>query len=171
MTLGKRPEAFTLDLLAAEGGQVGAIYHAMSEPNLQRILSRDWVMIGSDSGCRAEGDPIGQGQPHPRTFGTFARVLGPLVRERHLFNLETAVRKMTGDPCRRLGLVDRGHLAPGFVADVVLFDPARVLDTASYQKPWGFPEGIHAVFVNGQLAIEHGLPTGVRAGRVIRRTC
>lgn len=166
---GQRPEAFALDLLAANGAQVGAIYHAMSESNLERILSQDWVMVGSDSGCRAVDDPIGPGLPHPRTFGTFVRILGPIVRESRLFGLETAVRKMTADPCRRLGLTDRGRLAPGYAADLVLFDPARVRDTATYEKPWSFPAGVHAVLVNGQLAVEEGIPTGVRAGRVVRR--
>jgi N-acyl-D-amino-acid deacylase len=162
------PESFALDLLAANGGQVGAIYHAMSAQNLERILSQHWVMIASDSGCRAADDTIGAGLPHPRTFGTFVRVLGPVVRETRLFRLETAVRKMTADPCRRLGLVDRGQLAPGYVADIVLFDPVRVSDTATYEKPWGFPTGVHTVLVNGQLAVEDGIPTGLRAGRVVR---
>lgn len=167
---GTRPEAFVLDLLAADGGQVGATYHAMSPANLDRILSRDWVMIGSDSGCRAVGDPLGRGIPHPRTFGTFVRTLGPLVRESRLFGLETAVRKLTGDPCGRLGLVDRGRLAPGFHADVVLFDPTRVRDAATYDDPWRFAEGVHWVLVNGQPAVEHGALTGARPGRVVRRS-
>jgi N-acyl-D-aspartate/D-glutamate deacylase len=76
---------------------------------------------------------------------------------------------MTWDPCRRLGLRDRGRLAPGAVADLVLFDPARVRDTATYEAPWGFAEGVHAVVVNGQVAVDQGVPTGVRAGRVVRR--
>ena len=164
-----RPEAFTVDLLAAEGGQVAALYHAMSGANLDRILSCDWVMIGSDSGCRTVGDSLGRGIPHPRTFGTFVRTVGPLVRESRLFSLETAIRKLTADPCRRLGLVDRGRLAPGFHADLVLFDPARVRDTATYEKPWSFPEGVYHVLVNGQLAVEDGGLTGARSGRVIRR--
>ena len=166
---GTHPAVFVIDLLAADRGHVGAIYHVMSESNLERILARDWVTIGSDSGCRAVGDPIGEGLPHPRTFGTFVRVLGPLVRDRGLFSLETAVRKMTADPCRRLGLIDRGRLVPGCFADLVLFDPTRVCDTASYERPWSFPEGVYAVLVNGQLAVEDGVPTGIRAGRVVRR--
>jgi len=163
------PAAFALDFLAADGGRVGAIFHAMSPANLERILARDWVMIASDAGCRAPGDGLGDGLPHPRAFGTFVRVLGPLVRDSRLFGLETAVRKMTADPCRRLGLADRGRLAPGFHADVVLFDPARVRDTATYGNPWSFPEGIDAVLVNGKIVVAGGAPTGARPGRVVRR--
>jgi N-acyl-D-amino-acid deacylase len=166
---GTSPAPFALDLLAAEAFRVEAIYHAMSESNLRQVLQREWVMIGSDSGCRAPGGLLGRGHPHPRTFGTFVRVLGPLVRDGRLFPLETAVRRMTWDPCRRLGLRDRGRLAPGAVADLVLFDPARVRDTATYEAPWGFAEGVHTVVVNGQVAVDQGVPTGVRAGRVVRR--
>ncbi len=166
---GVPPPAFALDLLAGDGGRVGAIFHAMSPANLERILTRDWVMIASDAGCRAPGDGLGDGLPHPRAFGTFTRVLGPLVRDSRLFGLEAAVRKMTADPCRRLGLADRGRLAPGFHADVVLFDPARVRDTATYTEPWSFPEGIHAVLVNGEIVVAGGAPTGARPGRVVRR--
>ncbi len=166
---GRAPGEFVLDLLAAEELRVEAIYHAMSEANLRAILARDWVMIGSDSGCRAPDGPLARGHPHPRTFGTFVRVLGPIVREARLFPREIAVRKMTADPCRRLGLADRGRLAPGCVADLVLFDPARVRDTATYEAPWGFAEGMRVVIVNGQLAVEDGLPTGIRAGRIVRR--
>jgi N-acyl-D-amino-acid deacylase len=164
-----RPEVFAVDLLAADGGTVAAFYHAMSDANLDRILARDWVMVGSDSGCRASGDPLGGGIPHPRTFGTFVRALGPLVRESRLFRLETAIRKLTADPCQRLGLVDRGRVAPGFHADLVLFDPAKIRDTATYERPWSFPEGVHHVLVNGQFAVEDGAVTGARSGYVLRR--
>lgn len=166
---GQTPGAFVLDLLAAEELRVEAIYFSMSETNLRRILSREWVMIGSDSGCRAPDGPLGRAHPHPRTFGTFVRVLGALAREERLLPLEGAVRKMTSDPARKLGLADRGRLAPGLAADLVLFDPVTVRDRATYETPWQFPEGIHAVLVNGQVAVEAGVPTGVRAGRVLRR--
>jgi N-acyl-D-aspartate/D-glutamate deacylase len=96
-------------------------------------------------------------------------VLGPLVRDAKWFPLEAAVRKMTGDPCRRVGLVDRGRVAPGSYADVVLFDATRVGDRATYEAPWAFPDGVHAVLVNGQLALDEGSPTGLRAGRVVHR--
>lgn len=166
---GQRPAVFVLDLLAAEELRVEAIYFSMSEANLRRILSREWVMIGSDSGCRSPDSPLGRGHPHPRTFGTFARVLGALAREERLFPLEVAIRKMTSDPARKLGLVDRGCLGPGLAADLVLFDPVAVRDRATYEAPWQFPEGIHAVLVNGRVAVEASTPTGVKAGGVLRR--
>ena len=163
------PLDFTLDLLHAEAVRVDAIFFAMSEENLRSILQKPYVMIGSDSGCRAHHGPLSGGRPHPRTFGTFARALGQYVRESKLFELPTAIRKMTSDPCRRAGLLDRGVLRPGYKADVVLFDPDRVRDRATYRDPVAYPEGIHTVFVNGVITVEAGQHTGARAGQVLRR--
>lgn len=126
-------------------------------------------MIGSDSGCRDHYGPLSQGRPHPRTFGTFARVLGQHVREEKLLDLPTAIRKMTGDPCRRFGIKDRGLIKPGFFADLVLFDPDRVKDTATYEEPIRYPEGVRYVLVNGVVTVEEGDHTHARAGKVIKR--
>jgi N-acyl-D-amino-acid deacylase len=167
---GQETLEFVLDLLYAEKTQVDAIYFVMSEENLRAILQKPYVMIGSDSGCRAHYGPLSTGRPHPRTFGSFARVLGHYARDERLFDLSTAIRKMTSDPCRRLGLADRGRLRPGYKADVVLFDPARVRDTASYEEPIRYPEGVHTVLVNGTVTVEAGQHTGARAGQVVRRT-
>jgi N-acyl-D-amino-acid deacylase len=167
---GQEPLPFVLDLLHEEQTRVEAIYFAMSEENLREILAKPYVMIGSDSGCRAHYGPLSTGRPHPRTFGTFARVLGHYAREARLFDLSTAIRKMTSDPCRRLGLTDRGWLRPGYVADIVLFDPDRVEDTATYEDPIRYPIGIHTVLVNGVVTVETGEHTGARAGRIVRRT-
>jgi N-acyl-D-aspartate/D-glutamate deacylase len=166
---GKEILTFVLDLLHEEKTQVDAIYFTMSEENLRAILRKPYVMIGSDSGCRAHYGPLSTGRPHPRTFGTFARVLGHYVREARLFDLPTAIRKMTSDPCRRLGLTDRGWLRPGYVADIVLFDPDRVQDTATYEEPIRYPVGVHTVLVNGVVTVEAGEHTGVRAGRIITK--
>ena len=166
---GKEMLSFVLDLLLEEKTQVDAIYFTMSEDNLRAILCKPYVMIGSDSGCRAHYGPLSTGRPHPRTFGTFARVLGHYAREAPLFDLSTAIRKMTSDPCRRMGVGDRGWLRPGYTADVVLFDPARVQDTATYEEPIRYPVGVHTVLVNGAVAVEAGEHTGVRAGRIVRR--
>ena len=132
---------------------------------------RQFLARGADRQCAylVTVYPLGGGIPHPRTFGTFVRALGPLVRESRLFRLETAIRKLTADPCRRLGLSDRGRVAPGFHADLVLFDPAKIRDTATYAQPWSFPEGVHHVLVNGELAVEGGAVTGTRSGYVLRR--
>jgi N-acyl-D-amino-acid deacylase len=160
---------FVLDLLIAEQMQVDAIFFTMCEENLEAILAQPYAMIGSDSGCRGHEGPLSHGRPHPRTFGTFPRVLGHFVRERQVLNLPTAVRKMTWEPCRKLGLLHRGRLQPGCVADLVLFDSATVSDRATYEAPIQYPIGIHHVFVNGIPVIEAGEHTGARPGRVVRR--
>ena len=166
---GKDTLDFVLDLLHAEKVQADAIYFVMSEENLRAILQKPYVMIGSDSGCRAHYGPLSTGRPHPRTFGSFARVLGHYARAERLFDLSTAIRKMTSDPCRRMGLADRGWLRPGCKADIVLFDPDGVRDVATYEDPIRYPEGIHTVLVNGIVTAEAGEHTGARAGRVVRR--
>jgi N-acyl-D-amino-acid deacylase len=165
----KAPIDFVLDLLIAERMQVDAIFFTMSEDNLDAILAKPYAMIGSDSGCRGHEGPLSRGRPHPRTFGTFPRVLGHYVRERRLLDLPTAIQKMTLDPCRKLGLMDRGRLAPGYVADLVLFDPATVSDRATYEAPIQYPAGIHSVFVNGVGVVEAGEHTGARPGRAVRK--
>jgi len=165
----KDPVDFVIDLLIREEARVEAIFFRMSEENLKRILEKPYVMIGSDSGCRDHYGPLSRGRPHPRTFGTFARVLGRYVREEKLLDLPTAIRKMTGDPCRRFGIKDRGLIKPGFFADLVLFDPDRVRDTATYEDPICYPEGVHYVLVNGVVTVEEGEHTTAKAGKVIRR--
>jgi N-acyl-D-amino-acid deacylase len=166
----KAPIDFVLDLLIAERMQVDAIFFTMCEDNLESILTRPYAMIASDSGCRGHEGPLSRGRPHPRTFGTFPRVLGHYVRERRLLDLPTAIQKMTWDPCRKLGLMDRGRLQPGCVADLVLFDPATVSDRATYEAPIQYPAGIHHVFVNGVAVVEAGEHTGARPGRAVRKT-
>jgi len=166
---GAGPVEFILDLLHEERNNVDAIYFTMSEENLRDILRKSYMMIGSDAGCRDHYGPLSRGRPHPRGFGTFARVLGHYARDEKLFDLPTAIRKMTWDPCRRLGLTDRGLLRPGFAADVVVFDPARIRDTATYEDPIKYPEGVEMVVVNGAVTVEGGQHTGARAGRMVRR--
>jgi N-acyl-D-amino-acid deacylase len=163
------PIDFVLDLLIAERMQVDAIFFTMSEDNLDAILAKAYAMIGSDSGCRGHEGPLSRGRPHPRTFGTFPRVLGHYVRERRLLDLPTAIQKMTLDPCRKLGLTDRGRLQPGCIADLVLFDPATISDRATYEAPIQYPVGIHHVFVNGVAVVEAGEHTGARPGRAVRK--
>ncbi len=140
-----------------------AIYFLMDEPDVQRILSFDETMIGSD------GIPSGD-KPHPRLWGTFPRVLGHYSRELGLFPLETAVWKMTGLTARNFGLADRGTVAVGQQADLVLFDAATIRDAATYEAPTTPAVGIHAVVVNGGVAWEGGRSTGVRRGQVLKRT-
>jgi N-acyl-D-amino-acid deacylase len=140
-----------------------AVYFMMDEADVRRILAFDETMIGSD------GIPLGP-KPHPRLWGTFPRVLGHYCRDVGLFPLETAVWKMTGLPARNFGLSDRGTVAPGQAADLVIFDAGTVADEATYDAPVRASAGIDAVFVNGELAWRAGAATGARAGQVLRRT-
>jgi N-acyl-D-amino-acid deacylase len=141
----------------------GAIYFAMSEADVDRIVSHPLSMIGSDGLAH-------DAHPHPRLWGTFARVLGRYVRQRGLLTLEAAVHKMTGLSARRFGLERRGRIAPGFHADLVTFDADTILDRATYQDPQRPPAGVKTVYVNGEVACEDGRMSGVRAGRVLRRS-
>jgi N-acyl-D-amino-acid deacylase len=140
----------------------GAIYHSISEQDMQRILVHPMTMIGSDG---LPHDP----RPHPRLWGTFPRVLGHFCRERQLFPLPQAVHKMTQMPAQRFGLPDRGVIREGCFADLVLFDPATIIDNATYADPIRTSHGIQGVWVNGVLSYKTDGPTGERCGRFIRR--
>ncbi|WP_175911073.1 N-acyl-D-amino-acid deacylase family protein [Burkholderia metallica] len=140
----------------------GAIYFVMDEADVERIIGHELAMVGSD------GLP-NDARPHPRLWGTFPRVLGEFSRERKLFPLEAAVRKMTGLTAEQFGIAERGRLAVGYYADLVVFDPARVIDRATFASPTLRPEGIEHVFVNGRAVLEHGRHTGVRPGLALRR--
>jgi N-acyl-D-amino-acid deacylase len=132
-----------------------------------RIMRHPATMIASDA---APGIPtFGKDVPHPRAYGTFARVLGVYVREKKVLTLEEAVRKMSAFPAQRLGLSSRGLIRPGMKADVVVFNPATVKDLATFEKPHQYAEGVSAVVVNGQLALADGKMTGARAGRALKR--
>jgi dihydroorotase/N-acyl-D-amino-acid deacylase len=155
--------ADTVLWIVEQGGCQG-IFHAIAEDDLVRILTHPATMIASDG----EIPIFGRASPHPRSYGTFVRVLGRYVRERGVLTLEDAVRKMTSFPAQRLGLTDRGVVRPGLVADLVLFDPSRVADRATFEQPHQYAEGIAAVIVNGEIVFEHGAMTPARPGRVLR---
>jgi N-acyl-D-amino-acid deacylase len=150
---------------AMERGGASAIYHVMDEADLERIMRHPHTMIASDGGLAQPGS----GHPHPRAYGTFPRVLGHYVRERGVIPLETAVRKMTGMPAELLGLADRGTIAEGMAADLVVFDARSVGDRATFEEPHQYPTGIEYVLVNGAVAVEGGEYRDARAGRVLRR--
>jgi N-acyl-D-amino-acid deacylase len=139
-------------------GGADVIGHTMLEPDVLTFYRQPWVMVASDGGL---------GSDHPRGAGTFPRVLGRFVREKKLFPLEEAIRKMTSLPARRVSLTDRGKIAPGMKADLVLFDPATVIDRSTFEEPRKLSEGIVWVAVNGQAVWEDGKPTGARPGRVL----
>lgn len=146
-----------------EQGGCSGIFHAMSEDDVVTILKYPGTMIASDG----EIPTFGQGSPHPRSYGTFARVLGVYVREQHVITLEDAIRKMTGLPGARLKLWDRGLLRPGMKADIAIFDPATVRDLATYTEPHQYAAGFSRVIVNGQIVFENGAMTAARPGRVL----
>ena len=139
------------------------VLHMMSEADVQTVLCHHSTMIGSD------GIPTLDGKPHPRLYNSFARVLGHYARDEGLMPIETAIHRMTGMSARKFGLTDRGAIRADAFADLVLFDPATVIDTGTYEDPNRYPEGIHRVFVNGRQVVQDGHPTDARPGRVLRR--
>jgi len=163
------PVDAVLRLLEEEDGSVGYIGHGMSPDNVERVLSHPLVMIGSDGSSMAPVGEAARSRPHPRSYGTFPRVLGHYCRERGLFDLPTAVRKMTSMPADQMGIPDRGRLARGMMADLVVFNPETVRDTATFEDPHRFPTGIHHVLVNGTPVVKAGEHTGARPGAVLRR--
>jgi len=158
-----------LRLLTEEEASVSYIGHAMSPENVERVLRSPLVMIGSDGRSMAPTGRAAASRPHPRSYGTYPRVLGYYGRERKLFDLPTAVRKMTSLPADQFGLPDRGRIARGKKADLVVFDAATVKDEATFEDPHKYPTGIFLVFVNGVAVVEGGGHTGARPGRVLRR--
>jgi N-acyl-D-amino-acid deacylase len=150
-------------LWIVEQGSCQGIFQAMSEDDVQRIIRHAATMIASDG----EVPIFGKSSPHPRSYGTFARVLGVYVREKKILTLEDAIRKMSSFPAARLGLTDRGVVRPGMKADIAVFNPSTVRDTATYEKPHQYAEGFSHVIVNGQVVYEKGEMTASRPGRVL----
>ncbi|MBI5177828.1 MAG: D-aminoacylase [Nitrospinae bacterium] len=162
---GKDPFTFIFDLLLEEKTEVEAIYFCMNESNMDRIILKDYVMVGSDAGARSVDGPLGIGRPHPRTFGTFPRFFREYVFGKKLVSMADAVHKTSTAACERFGLEKRGLLAEGYHADIVMFHPERVADTAGYENPLSYPRGIDYVWVNGVLTLDKGEYTGACAGR------
>jgi N-acyl-D-amino-acid deacylase len=166
-SLDRNPLDAALDLIADEGGKGYMILFQLDEADVRQALAHPAVMIGSDGSALAATGELAQGKPHPRSYGTFPRVLGEYAREQRVLTLAQAVHKMTGLPARRLGLRDRGTVRAGARADLVLFDPRRVVDRATYEEPHRYPAGIEHVIVNGRFVIKHGEHTGSLPGRVL----
>ena len=164
----KDPADAAMDLISQGQGRVMAIYHMMSEPDVETALRFPWTSIGSDSGAAAtEGGQDPTGLTHPRAYGNFTRVIAEYVKKRGVITLEDAVRKMTSWPATRMRLSGRGAVREGLWADVVVFDYGTLQDRATYEDPRASPEGIDYVIVNGQITIDHGRHTGVKAGKVL----
>jgi len=162
------PYVAAVGLLERNRGDVGMLGFAMSEDTIDRLLAHEFSMVCSDGGAFAIDGPTRRGSPHPRGAGTFPRVLGRYVRERKALSVASAIRKMTAVPAARVHLADRGMLATGMAGDVVVFDAARVADTATFANPFQYPLGIAAVVVNGVIAVRDDQRQSVGAGRVLR---
>jgi N-acyl-D-amino-acid deacylase len=168
--LNVTPFEFIRNVLIEEDNRVSMIGFAMDEDNLKKVLSSPHVMIGSDGDAVAPTGKLSVGKPHPRYYGTFPRVLGKYAREEKIFDLATAVNKMTHMPAAKLGLQKRGLIEKDYYADIVLFNPDTVIDNASFTNPHQFPTGIDYVIVNGKITIQNGKHTGAEAGSVLRHT-
>jgi N-acyl-D-amino-acid deacylase len=163
------PRDWLLDLLSEGGPFPSAVHHALSEDDVERVLSDPRVMIGSDAVAASPGGPGSADKTHPRTYGAFARVLARYAREKGLLSWPEAVRRMTSLPASRLGWADRGRVAVGCVADLVVFDPKIIADVATFAAPHALAVGVQDVVVSGTIAWAGGRPTGARPGRVLRR--
>jgi N-acyl-D-amino-acid deacylase len=167
-SLGADPYDLAVAMLRRNNGSVGMVGFAMSEENLDRILAHPYGMVCSDGGAYATDGPTRRGSPHPRGAGSFPRVIATYVRERKALALEQAIHKMTALPASRVRLADRGILRQGLGADVVVFDAAKIADTATYEQPFSYPVGINAVIVNGAIALREGQRGAQRTGKALK---
>ena len=164
----KSPEETAMDLVIEDGSRVSTVYFLMSEENVRKEIALPWVSFGSDAESSAPDGVFLKSNPHPRAYGNFARLLGKYVRDEKIIPLEDAIRRLTSLPAENLRLERRGALKPGYFADVVVFDPAKIRDHATYEKPHQYSTGVLHVFVNGVQVLKDGAHTGAKPGRVIR---
>ncbi len=169
-TNSSEPLEVYLDLLIENGGSISTVYAHHTEEDMNLAMIQPWCSIGSDGYAYAIEGPLRQGNPHPRSFGTFPRVLGLYARERQLISLEEAVHKMTGLNARKLGITDRGTLVEGSFADITIFDPDEIIDKAHYLQPFQYNKGIRYVMVNGTMVLEGETHTTKRPGMVLRHS-
>jgi N-acyl-D-amino-acid deacylase len=165
---GTPPEETAMDLLVQDDSRVGCVFFTMSEENVRKKIALPWVSFGSDAGSYATEGVFLKTGTHPRAYGNVARLLGKYVREEHVIPLEEAIRKLTSLPATNLRLDRRGQLAPGYFADVVVFDPATIIDHATFEKPHQYSTGVRDVFVNGVEVLRDGVHTGATPGRFVR---
>lgn len=157
-----------MDLVIEDGSRVQVVYFSMSEDNIKKKIALPWVSFGSDGGSMAPEGVFLEQSTHPRAYGNFARIFAKYVREEGVLTIEEAVRKLTSLPAGNLKIKDRGLLAPGYYADVVVFDPETIQDKATFAEPHQLAVGVEDVFVNGVLTVKDGEHTGATAGRVVR---
>jgi len=165
---GKSPEETAIDLVIEDGSRVGTVYFFMSEENVRKKIQLPWVSFDSDAASLAPEGVFLKSNPHPRAYGSFARLLGKYVRDEKLIPLEEAIRRLTSFSAKTLRIKDRGQLAPGHFADVVVFDPEKIQDHATFEKPHQYATGVVHVFVNGVQVLSSGEHTGAKPGRVVR---
>jgi N-acyl-D-aspartate/D-glutamate deacylase len=165
--IGKPGIDVLFELLENNGGSVPTVYFHHSEDDMRYALRQAWVSIGSDGTAVTTEGPLAAGNPHPRYFGTFPRVLGRYVREERVISLEEAVRKMTSANAAKVHQYDRGLLRPGMAADVTIFNADTIVDNATYEKPHQYASGVEYVIVNGKVVLEKGRHTGARPGAIL----
>ncbi len=165
---GVSPEDAAIDLVIEDGSRVGTAYMLMSEENVRRQVALPWMSFGSDAEAMTPDGVFLLSNPHPRAYGNFARVLARYARDERAITLEDAVRRLSALPAQNLAIADRGMLKDGYFADVVVFDPQKIQDHATFEKPHQFATGVSEVLVNGELALKTGVPTGATAGRFVR---
>ncbi len=164
---GTSPEETAMDLVIQDDSRVSCVFFTMSEDNVRKKVALPWMSFGSDAGSIAPEGAFLKSSPHPRTYGTFARLLGRYVRDEHVIPLREAVRRLAALPARNLGIQRRGTLRVGNYADVVVFDPAAIQDHATFERPHQYATGVRDVFVNGVPVIRRGEHTGALPGRVV----
>jgi N-acyl-D-amino-acid deacylase len=165
---GADPAETAIDLVIEDDSRVDAVYFMMSEDNVRRKLQKPWVSFGSDAGAPATEGAFLDSNPHPRAYGNFSRLLGKYVRDEKLITLQEAIRRLTSLPAYNTGIFDRGQLSEGYFADVVVFDPERISDRATFEEPHQYASGVWHVFVNGEQVLKNGRHTGATPGRVVR---
>jgi N-acyl-D-amino-acid deacylase len=165
---GKSPEETAIDLVVEDGSRVGTVYFLMSEENVRKQIKLPWVSFDSDAASLAPEGAFLKSDPHPRAYGNFARLLGRYVRDEKLISLEEAIRRLTSLPAQNLNLERRGALKAGYFADVVIFDPVKIQDHATFDEPHQYATGVAHVFVNGTQVLKNGEHTGAKPGRVVR---
>ncbi|HUD96287.1 MAG TPA: D-aminoacylase, partial [Woeseiaceae bacterium] len=165
---GTDPAETAIDLVIEDDSRVDVSYFMMSDDNVRRKAAKSWISFGSDAAAPAAEGVFLQSNPHPRAYGTFARVLGTFVREQRIMPLAEAISRMTAFPAANIGIRERGRLAEGFYADVVVFDPDTIEDLATFEDPHQYAVGVEHVFVNGEQVIRDGEHTDARPGRVVR---
>jgi N-acyl-D-amino-acid deacylase len=165
---GSSPEETAMDLVARDGSRVETVYFLMSEDNLRKQIPQSWLSFGSDAEASAPEGVFLRSNPHPRAYGNFARLLGRYVRDERLIPLEEAIRRLTSLPAENLRIVRRGRLLPGYFADIAVFDPARIADHATFDRPHQYATGMVHVLVNGVAVLRDGEHTGAKPGRVVR---